>query len=62
MVIQCDYAHELLIEQFMPTLADEAEAKAVELNKKCGCPELIRYVVRRDEDGWHMVWREPVEA
>lgn len=58
----CDYAHELLVSQFVPSLADEAQAEADRLNRACSCPELIRYVVRRDEDGWHMVWREPVPA
>lgn len=56
-MIQCESVPPMLISQFVPMLADEAQAEADRLNSQCGCPHLVKYVVRVDEDGWHMVWR-----
>lgn len=57
-MIECEkVVNDMLISQFVPNLADEAQVEADRLNARCGCPHIVKYVVKQDEDGWHMVWR-----
>lgn len=58
-MISAGYASEMLIGQFVPTGLNDARAYAARLNKQCGCPDLVKYVIREDEYGWHQVWRVP---